>query len=107
METVNIQKVFKKEWNGKTFYDVTLADGRKGSCNDERIEQYKGQSISLELKRAKMYNGVQQYYFNFPKAGVEPMKQITNHPSDSRGQTQLDRIEAMLVKICDHLMPPF
>lgn len=105
METVNIQKVFKKEWNGKTFYDVTLADGRKGSCNDAKILDYVGKSVALELKPAKEYKGVMQYYFNFPKGSGA--SQAVTPPTERRGQTQLDRIEAMLVKICDHLMPPF
>lgn len=67
MEKVVIKSAAKKEYNGKTFVTIQLEDGRMGSSNDLSLESMVGQIVELEVKLAKEYNGVQQYYFNLPK----------------------------------------
>jgi hypothetical protein len=67
MEKVIIKSASKKEYNGKSFVAIELQDGRKGSSNDLSLESMVGELIDVDVKLAKEYNGVQQYYFNLPK----------------------------------------
>jgi hypothetical protein len=67
MEKVIIKTATKKEYNGRAFVTIELQDGRQGSSNDLSMESMVGELIDVDVKLAKEYNGVQQYYFNLPK----------------------------------------
>lgn len=66
-EKVKIASAIEKEWNGKKFLSITLADGRTGSSNDMDLKNHVEKEIEVEVKPAKEYQGVQQYFFNLPK----------------------------------------
>lgn len=69
MEKVKIKFAVNsgKQWQGNPIINITTEDGRVGCCIDERILQFAGKEIELDVKPGKMYNEIQQYYFNFPK----------------------------------------
>lgn len=67
MEKVKIVSAIEKEYQDKKFLSITLEDGRIGSSNDLALKDKIGQEIEIEVKPAKIYNDVQQYYFNIPK----------------------------------------
>lgn len=67
MEKVIITSAIEKEYGGKKFLAITLKDGRVGSSNDLELKENVEQEIELEVKQGKVYNEVQQYYFNLPK----------------------------------------
>lgn len=86
-EKVVITDVQQKEYKGKTFYNVRTADGRAGSSNDAKLLEMVGKQVELEIKPAKMYNGVQQYYFNLPGengAGGKKSFPAKDYTSDKR-----------------------
>jgi len=67
-----------KEYNGKTLIKVTLEDGKTGSSYDQELLSLVGKEVDLDIKDAKEFNGIKQYYFNIPKAkGAFPKKDYT------------------------------
>jgi len=70
MEKVKIKSAVStgKKWQDKDIVNVTLEDGRSGSCMDTRILGDIGKELEMEVKPGKEYKGVAQYYFNYPKA---------------------------------------
>lgn len=47
-----IKDITKKEWNGKTFWEVTLEDGTKGSCWQPEFAKYQaGQVVDFDIQR--------------------------------------------------------
>ncbi len=81
MEKVIIKTCEPKEYNNKTFYNISLEDGRTGSSSDN-LTEFIGQEKELEIKEGKLYNNVQQYYINLPKTqpqakGNFPQKDYT------------------------------
>lgn len=67
METIIVSKAEKKEYQGKSFLNIETEDGRVGSSSDLKFLEFIGKPMQVEVKPAKMYKGVQQYYFNLPK----------------------------------------
>lgn len=67
MEKVKIASAVEKEWNDKKFLNITLEDGRVGSSSDLSLKDKIGVEIQLDVKPGKVFNDVQQYYFNLPK----------------------------------------
>jgi len=67
LEKVKIASAIEKEYNNKKYLTITLADGRTGSSSDVELKDKLNIEIELDVKPAKEYNGVQQYYFNIPK----------------------------------------
>ena len=68
MEKVKLKSVIAKEYNGKTFYNITTEDGRIGSSYDEKFLENIGKEVEVEVKDSgKEYQGAKQYYFSFPK----------------------------------------
>lgn len=68
-EKVKIKTATARDWQGKTFYNIELEDGRTGSSRDKKVLEDIGKEVELEIKPAKEYNGKQQYYFDYPKEG--------------------------------------
>lgn len=66
-EKVTITDVMEKQWEGKIFYNITLADGRTGSSNDSKFKELLAKTVEVDVKPGKVYKGVQQFYFNLPK----------------------------------------
>lgn len=67
MEKITIKTAVKKEWNGKTFYNITTEDGRNGSSNDAKFLELIGKETECEVKDSgKEYQNIKQYYFNLP-----------------------------------------
>lgn len=68
MEKIKIKTCVAKEYNNRKFWTIETEDGRHGSSTDDLTNKI-GQEIEVDIKPAKEYNGVQQYYFNLPKQG--------------------------------------
>lgn len=80
MEKVKIASAIEKQWQDKTFLNITLEDGRVGSSSDMALKDKIGVEIELDVKEGKKFNDVQQYYFNLPKenkGGGFPKKDYT------------------------------
>lgn len=90
MEKVVIKSAWKKEYNGKTFVSIQLEDGRIGSSNDLSLESLIGEEVELEIKLAKEYNGVQQYYFNPPKQPKQAAGRFTKDNSFEKRRVALE-----------------
>ena len=71
-----IKTCVKKETAKGTFYTIELLDGRKGSSFDDLTGKM-GMEIELEVKDAKEFEGVMQYYFNLPKTSGQVSKFTT------------------------------
>jgi hypothetical protein len=100
MEKVIIKTCVKKETARGTFYTIELSDGRKGSSFDD-LTQKMGMEIELDIKNAKEFEGVMQYYFSLPKA---PGQQGSKFPSkdwqyEKRKQSLICAIDA--IKLTD------
>lgn len=90
MEKVVIKSATKKEYNGRTFVTIQLEDGRIGSSNDLSLESMEGQMVELEVKLAKEYNGVQQYYFNLPKQPKQAAGRFTKDTAFEKRRVALE-----------------
>lgn len=70
MEKIIIESAVNtgKKWQEKPIIEIKTRDGRVGSTFDERLLEFIGKEVDLDIKEGKEYNGVKQYYFNLPKA---------------------------------------
>ena len=63
-----------KSPNGKNFF-IELSDGKKGLGYDDLTDKM-GIESELDIKEAKEYNGVMQYYITLPKSQKAGNKQF-------------------------------
>lgn len=101
MEKVKIVSV--SEIIGKDFVNVIATNSKgetlKGSSyNKAELTGKEGQEFEMEVKPAKEYNGVMQYYFSLPKSGGGKTFAPKNHVPDMR-MCALNNAVASCVKI--------
>lgn len=69
METVTIKTAIdsgKKTKDGKPVVNIVLSDGRKGAGFDEKFLTLNGQSVQVDIKEGKEWNGEKPLIFNLP-----------------------------------------